>query len=283
MRTCESYIADMNLSIDGLLDEAEEQALQAHLAVCPKCRSLYQSYQDINAAILEAEVEPPKGLTHSVMTQIHQEKTRNKPKAILSRMRFTLAAAVIALVVVAAGTYLGHPRDNISAAAQAESAAVAEAAEAPAEPSAGEAALAAPPKVGATAEQPEAETEVDTQDAGAEEYAADAAPEAEGRSFDSAMEDTVESGAAGTAPETAVAALEALGYQGTLLEVSATEETLYALLPDAKPIELENGDTVYQVSQTAYDSVMDQLPSMGGAVMESKGNSDETYVYLLLK
>lgn len=82
MRTCESYIADMNLSIDGLLDEAEEQALQAHLAVCPKCRSLYQSYQDINAAILEAEVEPPKGLTHSVMTQIHQEKTRNKPKAI---------------------------------------------------------------------------------------------------------------------------------------------------------------------------------------------------------
>lgn len=283
MRTCESYIADMNLSIDGLLDEAEEQALQAHLAVCPKCRSLYQSYQDINAAILEAEVEPPKGLTHSVMTQIHQEKTRNKPKAILSRMRFTLAAAVIALVVVAAGTYLGHPRDNISAAAQAESAAVAEAAEAPAEPSAGEAALAAPPKVGATAEQPEAETEVDTQDAGAEEYAADAAPEAEGRSFDSAMEDTVESGASGTAPETAVAALEALGYQGTLLEVSATEETLRALLPDAKPIELENGDTVYQVSQTAYDSVMDQLPSMGGAVMESKGNSDETYVYLLLK
>lgn len=283
MRTCESYIADMNLSIDGLLDEAEEQALQAHLAVCPKCRSLYQSYQDINASILEAEVEPPKGLTHSVMTQIHQEKTRNKPKAILSRMRFTLAAAVIALVVVAAGTYLGHPRDNISAAAQAESAAVAEAAEAPAEPSAGEAALAAPPKVGATAEQPEAETEVDTQDAGAEEYAADAAPEAEGRSFDSAMEDTVESGASGTAPETAVAALEALGYQGTLLEVSATEETLRALLPDAKPIELENGDTVYQVSQTAYDSVMDQLPSMGGAVMESKGNSDETYVYLLLK
>ena len=211
MRTCESYIADMNLSIDGLLDEAEEQALQAHLAVCPKCRSLYQSYQDINAAILEAEVEPPKGLTHSVMTQIHQEKTRNKPKAILSRMRFTLVAAVIALVVVAAGTYLGHPRDNISAAAQAESAAVAEAAEAPAEPVAGEAALAAPPKVGATAEQPEAETEVDTQDAGAEEYAADAAPEAEGRSFDSAMEDTVESGAAGTALEPAVAALEALG------------------------------------------------------------------------
>lgn len=283
MRTCESYIADMNLSIDGLLDEAEEQALQAHLAVCPKCRSLYQSYQDINAAILEAEVEPPKGLTHSVMTQIHQEKTRNKPKAILSRMRFTLAAAVIALVVVAAGTYLGRPRDNISAAAQAESAMVAEAAEAPAEYAAGEAALAAPPKVGATAEQPEAETEVDTQDAGAEEYADDTAPEAEGRSFDSAMEDTVESGASGTALETAVAALEALGYQGTLLEVSATEDTLYALLPDAKPIELENGDTVYQVPQTAYDSVMDQLPSMGGAEMESKGNSDETYVYLLLK
>ena len=46
----------VNLSIDGLLDEAEEQALQAHLAVCPKCRSLYQSYQDINAAILEAQL-----------------------------------------------------------------------------------------------------------------------------------------------------------------------------------------------------------------------------------
>ena len=100
MKTCEDYIADMNLSIDGLLTPEEEQALQAHLAVCPKCRSLYQSYRDIQAAIDEAEVEPPKGLAHSVMTQIHQEKVRHSPKATLKRMRFTLVAAVLALSLI---------------------------------------------------------------------------------------------------------------------------------------------------------------------------------------
>lgn len=130
---------------------------------------------------------------------------------------------------------------------------------------------------------PEAETEVDTQDAGAEEYADDTAPEAEGRSFDSAHGGHGGIRRSRHRTGTGCGRFGGLGYQGTLLEVSATEETLYALLPDAQPIELENGDTVYQVSQTAYDSVMDQLPSMGGAVMESKGNSDETYVYLLLK
>lgn len=288
MRTCESYIADMNLSIDGLLDEAEEQELQAHLAVCPKCRSLYQSYQDINAAILEAEVEPPKGLSHSVMEKIHQEKTKNKPKAILGRMRFTLAAAVIALAVLAAGKYLGTPGDNVSSgAAQTETAAAAEAPAAAENQAAGEAALVAPPKSGANTGQQDAEAEAageaETQDAGAE-YMVGAAPEeAAEEPFDPATESEKAPADDTAALDAAVDALETLGYHGTLLEVSATEETVYDLLPSAQPIALENGATVYQVSEKEYQSVMDQLPSIGGAVMESEGDVDETYVYLLLK
>ena len=160
MKTCEDYIADMNLSIDGLLTPEEEQALQAHLADCPKCRSLYQSYRDIQAAIDEAEVEPPKGLAHSVMTQIHQEKVRHSPKATLKRMRFTLVAAVLALVVIAAGKYIGTPHGNTAVSSTPETAA----AEAPAEAAANpEAALAAPPEeaAGAAAENATAAADED--------------------------------------------------------------------------------------------------------------------------
>ena len=283
MRTCESYIADMNLSIDGLLDEAQEQALQAHLAVCPKCRSLYQSYQNINAAILEAEVEPPKGLSHSVMEKIHQEKTKNKPRAILGRMRFTLAAAVIALAVLAAGKYLGVPGDNVSSdTTQLEAGAAAEAPGAAENQAAGEAALAAPPKAGASTDQQDAEAETaedaETQDAGAEYMVGAAAEEP----FDPAVQ-YAETDTSDTLLDTAMEELEALGYQGTLLEVSATEDTVYELLPSAQPIALSNGDTVYQVSQSDYNGIMDQLPSVGGAVMDSEADTDETYVYLLLK
>lgn len=260
MKTCEDYIADMNLSIDGLLTPEEEQALQAHLAVCPKCRSLYQSYRDIQTAIDEAEVEPPKGLTHSVMTQIHQEKVRHSPKATLKRMRFTLVAAVLALVVVAAGKYIGTPHGNTAASSTPEAAAAEAANEAAANP---EAALAAPPeKAAGTAEEDTAE------------YAADAAMPPMLGDTNSAMEDT--------APSDQLMilwnAMQQDGDVGDLYLVDTTETALFQLLPNAEIVALSSGNIVYKVSASDYTQVADQLPAVES--MESAAESADVYLSL---
>ena len=263
MKTCEDYIADMNLSIDGLLTPEEEQALQAHLAVCPKCRSLYQSYRDIQAAIDEAEVEPPKGLTHSIMTQIHQEKVRHSPKATLKRMRFTLTAAVIALVVVAAGKYVGTPHGNTAASSTAESI-VAE--QAPA--------VAAEEPETAFATAPEEEG-VGTQDTteDTEEYAAvGAAPKLGAEN--SAMEDTVPSDQLMVVWN----ALQQDGDVGSLYLVDTTETELFQLLPNAEIVALSSGNIVYKVSASDYALVADQLPAVES--MESAAESDDVYLSL---
>lgn len=253
MKPCEEYIADMNLSIDGLLDPEAEQALQAHLAACPQCRSLYQSYREIQDAIVEGEVEPPRGLSHSVMTRIHQEKARHSPKAALKRMRFTLAAAVIALVVVAAGKYIGTPHGSTAAGSTPESVA----AEAAADP---EAALAAAPEAASP----------DTEEAGG--MVENAAPML--GAANSAMEDAAD------APTDAMwivwNALEQDGYTGDLYFVNTTEQALFRLLPQAEIIVLSSGDTVYQVSASDYQLVEDQLPAV--AEMDAETPGDTVYL-----
>ncbi len=264
MKPCEEYIADMNLSIDGLLDPEAEQTLQAHLAVCPKCRSLYRSYREIQDAIDEDEAEPPKGLRHSVMTRIHQEKVRHSPKATLKRMRFTLTAAVIALMVVAAGKYIGTPHGSTVAGSAPESVAAAEAPEMAANQ---EAAFGTAPDAAAPQEATAgAETAEDTA-----EYAAENAAPMLGAAY-SAMEDA--------APTDAMwivwNALEQDGYTGNLYVVNTTEQALFRLLPQAEIIVLSSGDTVYQVSTSDYQLVEDQLPAVGE--MDADEASDTVYL-----
>ena len=271
MKTCEEYIVDMNLSIDGLLDPEAEQALQAHLATCPKCRSLYQSYRDIQDAFIEGEVEPPKGLSHSVMTRIHQEKVRHSPKATLKRMRFTLTAAVIALVVVAAGKYIGTPHGSTAASSTPEFAAAAEAPETAANQ---EAAFGTAPEVAAP---PEAKAGAETTEDTAEYAAENAAPMLEAGY--SAMEDAEPTDAPTDSMWIVWNALKQDGYTGTLYFVDTTEQELFRLLPQAEILALSSGDLVYQVSASAYQPVQDQLP----AVQEMDADTPGDTVYLSIE
>lgn len=272
MKTCEDYIADMNLSIDGLLSPEEEQALQVHLADCPSCRNLYRSYREIQDAIDEAEVEPPKGLRHSVMTQIREEKIRHSPKGLLKRMRFTLVAAVIALVVVSAGKYIGTPHGSTAASSEMETAAAAEAAEA-APQDKGTAFAAAPqdvPENADTAEEAEEAAE-DAEDASpAEEYAENDAP----------MLGAANPETADTSDTVLIiwSAMQQEGYIGNLYAVDATENALFALLPQAEIHALSSGDIIYSVSASDYQLVQSQLP----AVQEMDSDTQSDTIYLCL-
>lgn len=271
MKTCEDYIADMNLSIDGLLSPEEEQALQAHLADCPNCRNLYRSYREIQDAIDEAEVEPPKGLRHSVMTQIREEKVRHSPKGVLKRMRFTLVAAVIALVVVSAGKYIGTPHGSTAASSEMETAAAAEdVEEAATAPDEGTAFAAAPqgvPENADTAEEAEAAAE---EASPAEEYAENNAPMVGAANPET--EDT---------SDTVLiiwSAMQQEGYIGNLYAVDVTENALFALLPQAEIHALSSGDIIYSVSASDYQLVQSQLP----AVQEMDSDTQSDTVYLCL-
>lgn len=277
MKTCEDYIADMNLSIDGLLSPEEEQALQAHLADCPSCRNLYRSYREIQDAIDEAEVEPPKGLRHSVMTQIREEKVRHSPKGVLKRMRFTLVAAVIALVVVSAGKYIGTPHGSTAASSEMETAAAAEAAEAaePAEP-----ADTAPDEGTAFAAAPQGVPEnADTAEA-AEEAAEEAAPVEEYAENDAPMVGAANPETADTSDTMLIiwSAMQQEGYVGNLYAVDTTENALFALLPQAEIHALSSGDIIYSVSASDYQLVQSQLP----AVQEIDSDTQSDTVYLCL-
>ncbi len=269
MKPCEEYIVDMNLSIDGLLEPEEEQALQAHLAVCPKCRNLYRSYREIQDAIVEGEVEPPNGLSRSVMTQIHQEKVRHSPKTIFKRMRFTLTAAVIALVVVAAGKYIGTPHGSTTASSTSESAV---AAEAPEMTASQEAALGAAPE---TAVLPGVKAGVEA----TEDTTEDAAPML--GAANSAMEDAAPTDAPMDSMWIVWNALKQDGYTGTLYVVATTETELFRLLPQAEIIALSSGDIVYHVSAADYQLVADQLPA--AAEMDADAQSNEVYLSLEAK
>ncbi len=269
MKTCEDYIADMNLSIDGLLSPEEEQALQAHLADCPSCRSLYRSYREIQDAIDEAEVEPPKGLRHSVMTQIREEKVRHSPKGVLKRMRFTLVAAVIALVVVSAGKYIGTPHGSTAASSEMETAAAAEAAEA-APQDEGTAFAAAPQDVPENADTAEAAAEAAEGDSPVEEYAENDAP----------MVGAANPETADTSDTMLIiwSAMQQDGYVGDLYLVDTTETELFQLLPNAEIVALSSGDIVYKISASDYALVSDELPAVES--MESATESDDIYLSL---
>lgn len=273
MKTCEDYIADMNLSIDGLLSPEEEQALQAHLADCPSCRSLYRSYREIQDAIDEAEVEPPKGLRHSVMTQIREEKVRHSPKGVLKRMRFTLVAAVIALVIVSAGKYIGTPHGSTAASSEMESAAAAEAAEA-APQDEGAAFAAAPqdvPENADTAEEAEEEATAAAEGASpVEEYAENDAP----------MVGAANPETADTSDTMLIiwSAMQQDGYVGDLYLVDTTETELFQLLPNAEIVALSSGDIVYKISASDYALISDELPAVES--MESATESDDIYLSL---
>ena len=120
---CEK-IEELILSMpDGGLTAEERASLEDHIAVCPRCRELYDTVRTVSAE-LKAEPELPSGLHDEIMSAVRCDKRAKKPTVIRLR-RYLAAAACFAVVVAAAGTVIGGmfrcgsaaPSSNMTAAA----------------------------------------------------------------------------------------------------------------------------------------------------------------------
>lgn len=123
MKACEEYFDLLLRSVDGETDQREETELQAHLARCPGCRALYDSQKAVAEGIRETWELPPRGITQGVMGEIRREKQRFTPRRWLKNAKFTMIAAVAAVLVLVWGRVSPGTMSNTTpagAAAQAE-------------------------------------------------------------------------------------------------------------------------------------------------------------------
>jgi anti-sigma factor RsiW len=73
------YEMMISLDVDGLLDEVEEQELQAHLQDCPTCVDLQERMQLVDSMFKQPiMVAPPVDFTASVMARIDTYETSRR-------------------------------------------------------------------------------------------------------------------------------------------------------------------------------------------------------------
>lgn len=105
MRGCDKYQELISAMLDGELEEAAAAELHAHMQHCDDCRSLYEAFADVSAAMQEDLMEePPEKLAQGVMYKIGLEEKEGS-KRPFAFGRFTLIAACLAVVVFAAGRF----------------------------------------------------------------------------------------------------------------------------------------------------------------------------------
>ena len=70
-KDCERWQARIQDRLDGTISPAEDAALEAHLAVCPECRALYDVLAALPELMAEDAAEPPAALADGVMSRIY--------------------------------------------------------------------------------------------------------------------------------------------------------------------------------------------------------------------
>lgn len=261
MGVCEEYPDIIMRSIDGEITPEENARLHTHLTHCSACRELYPFYQQLDRSIRDAEEDPPEYLTGAIMSDIRDERERQRPLRLLKRFRFTAIAAAAALILLV-GAKLYLPTASRSAAVTASSAAAEEAAAGAAEIP--EANLAAPFDA---AEAPAAPVE-----SAAEKTEEPAAAEAEVsqnvalRVYDddtsvaeaSAAHD-IQKSKGDTFGLERLNAMERYGYDGIAYLISGIDESqLRELVSPLKPIELDTGETVYEATLQELEDAINQ-------------------------
>ena len=99
--SCYEYLSLMSGHIDQMNTVQEEQALQAHLASCPKCRRVLAQMEQNDKLLNRSAVQPPADLTDRIMKKVRRrtKKSRvNKPAIVSAIVSGLTVAAVMTLV-----------------------------------------------------------------------------------------------------------------------------------------------------------------------------------------
>lgn len=116
MAHCDEYSELISASLDGALSPAEAEKLNAHLALCPECKALYEELTALHAALSDLPpVEVPSDLTERIMaavagSQVLPFAPAEKKKAPIHWQRWLASAAVLAVVLM--GTWSWKPWEN---------------------------------------------------------------------------------------------------------------------------------------------------------------------------
>lgn len=76
---CEEAMVLMSAKLDAALSPAEEEALSAHLAVCPACNALMTTLRGLDEQVATLQEPAPEGLKKGVLYRIDQATGKAKP------------------------------------------------------------------------------------------------------------------------------------------------------------------------------------------------------------
>lgn len=124
MNGCQKARLQMSRKLDGVLPPAEDAALQAHLSVCPACRTVWEQLCALQQCLQEPEPVPETlhGAVMARIAQARQEPAQDPPQSQRARRRPWIPAlagvAACGVLVVGAvrfGLFRGaFSADNLS-------------------------------------------------------------------------------------------------------------------------------------------------------------------------
>jgi len=109
MTSCRKIEENMSLALDGLLDEVELQAMEAHVAVCPRCAQTWEAMRRASAlfsagAAMEM-MEPPADFVEAVMGRIEIQR-QSRERRLRNFLLLAGLGGATALLLIA-GAWLG--------------------------------------------------------------------------------------------------------------------------------------------------------------------------------
>lgn len=113
MRTCDEILDLLSAALDGQLTAGEQAALDAHLAHCPACSTLYDDLRILHEeTVCLDDIPTPAGFAAAVMDAIAADPAQNRPDNVttISKKRkphsvwkkWSACAAAVAVAVLGA-------------------------------------------------------------------------------------------------------------------------------------------------------------------------------------
>lgn len=98
MPNCQVYRRWLSLKLDGLLNQEQEHALQAHLATCSACRAEWEALQFVSHLLDEQPmVPPPPGFVARVERRLAAERIARR-KGIMGAVALVLGALSLVML-----------------------------------------------------------------------------------------------------------------------------------------------------------------------------------------